>query len=50
MMEVVPLPDGRACHAFLAPGCSLAVSERSCTIGMPGGEVRLELDADGLPS
>lgn len=50
VLEVEPSADGRACHAFLGPGCSLALSERSCTIAMPGGEVRLELDADGFPS
>jgi hypothetical protein len=49
-MEIIPGPDDQACHAFLAPGCSLALYGRSCTIGLPGGEVRLELDADGLPS
>lgn len=50
VLEIHPVGDGKAFHAFLGPGCSVALSGRSCTIRMPGGEVRLELDADGLPS
>jgi hypothetical protein len=48
-IEVAPPASGRSFHAFTAPGCSLALSGTSCTIGMPSGDERLSLDADGLP-
>ena len=50
VVEIEPAADGRACHALLGPGSSLAVDGGSCTIVMPGGPVRLALDPDGLPS
>lgn len=48
-IELSPQPNGRSCHAFTAPGCSLALTGTSCTIGVPSGDERLSLDADGLP-